>query len=470
MGIGGPGPASPTSAAPPTVPLKPSLSSLAQRAHLVQPFSAPRPPSERDSKADSVVSQSDANEPKKPKSKLSALASSRASMLSRTSSSYTETADSGSVVTYPPLRPSSDSVISLTSEESTGTGLSSMSSHVRRAIQTALDLEAIELPPSPLPGPTVAVSKTLPGPPVTSQRSHAPTSPPAISTPTPPASSAIDVASSTRRPGAESRPMSKLAQLAQAKAQQGQQSSLSLKPKQVKSEAVGFGITVPKSHTEYLTPIVNGPTATTAITTTYQTLGSLAQSKHSSKVLSQDIGMFASKSSRAGGELKQSKLAMKSQRISKQIESDTEPEPILAVLDHPMFTLQSARSRALPSTFASLLIDDDELSVDRQRGSASRAKESARTQEHRTLIDKSRRRTRKRHDVPPAPPSTGSSRGFAFDVPSPDDIVFNARRGTSLAPRSLPTSTHHPPSTSSGPAPGSSSTASLPSRTSVQQS
>lgn len=182
--------------------------------------------------------------------------------------------------------------------------------------------------------------------------------------------------------------------------------------------------------------------------------------------------MFAPKASPStGNELKQSKLAMKSRRVPKPADSETEPEPILAALDHPMFAPESVRSRALPSAFASLLIDDDELSFrDHRKAVDDARKESRQTQEHRTIIEKPRRRTHKRHDIPPPPASTGSSQGFAFDVPSPDDIVFNARRGTSLAQRSLSTSTHAPQSISSGAASrSSSSTLRLPSRTPVQQ-
>src|SRR5258708_32579838 len=67
------------------------------------------------------------------------------------------------------------------------------------------------------------------------------------------------------------RPACKLAKLAQAKSKQGGSGA----PKPNAASSTTPSTLVGTSHTEYLTPIANGPTATTAITTSYQTLGNL---------------------------------------------------------------------------------------------------------------------------------------------------------------------------------------------------
>lgn len=461
-----PPPVSPISAAPPTVPSKTSLSSLARKAREAQ-LTPAQAIANAYTQATNAKAQSPSSEPKKPKSKLSALASSRASLSSKSTTSYSETVDSGSVLTYPPLRPTTESVVSFSPTETSATGDSSMSSHVRRAIQTAIDLEAIGTSAPSVPDPTTVSS--IPPTPAPKSPVPVPSSPPAA--PSPVLTAPVLPATATppsRATEPKSRPTSKLAQLAQAKAQQSQQSPLAMKAKQMRSE--GPGLAVHKSHTEYLVPIVNGPTATTAITTTYQTLGSLAQHKRSSSSTTQGVEMYASKASRDAAEPRQSKLAMKSRRAPKT-ELEPDDEPVLAALDLPMFSSDAPRTRALPSAFAALLIDDEAPPRGKSAGSKDK-KESTLTQEHRTIVEKPRKRTHKRHEVPPPPTSTTSSQGFAFDVPSPDDVVFNARRGTSLGGRSLSASTHPQSTASSGgsAASRSTSTTPLPIRTSVRLS
>jgi hypothetical protein len=336
-----------------------------------------------------------------------------------------------------------------------------MSSHVRRAIQTALELEADEASAPRRTTSTDVISKfpsIAPAPPPKSPaQSHQAASPP------PPPIPPSVTAHTTHSAETKSRHTSKLAQLAQAKAQQGQRSWAS-KAQATKFDAPGF--TIHKSHTEYLTPIVNGPTATTAITTTYQTLGSLAQPKRSESSLAQGVEMFAPKASRGPGETKLSKLAMKSRSLHKPVDFESEPELALLPLDQPMFTSLPSRARASPSAFASLLVEEN-LQDDDRRAAGKQRKDSRLTEERRSITEKPRRRTHKRREVPPA--STSSSQSFAFDVPSPDDIVFNARRGTSLAPRSMSTSTHLPQSTAPSTTSRSSSATPLPIRTSVQR-
>lgn len=140
-------------------------------------------------------------------------------------------------------------------------------------------------------------------------------------------------------------------------------------------------------------------------------------------------------------EPKRSKLALKSRRAHEKPAYETPADedfhdfgftPPLS----PMFLPKTTRSRALPSAFASLLVDDRLTSYDSEgkgthkhkgerredikhidaSGTVSALSDLAETPKHR-----------------PQSSSPASPKRFAFDVPSPDDIVLNARRGTSLA-------------------------------------
>lgn len=384
--------------------------------------------------------------PQPPKrSKLATLASSRASTISSSRSSALETT---SILTYPALRPSTESRLSYasrattakpplseTSEKSLTEGIlassekssssikppstttSSMSSHVRRAIRTAMELEGhghettSEAQGKDL-SETSSISTVKPAEPVPNGISDSPVIP--------------------GEPSTKSRPQSKLAKLAQAKAN----ASVPLIPKSVPSSVPAH---LPKPHTEYLTPIANGATATTAITTSYQTLRSLSTS-HGPPPVSL-VQMPAS-------EARQSKLAQKVKRgknkpsshSSATDDEGTSPSP------SPLFRSKSSRSRASPSAFASLLLSDpltspeakdkhsktprygrEELNlVDVYQTSCSRSRS--------TLdLDPNRRSQRSRTKLDSPDLSVRSA--FAFDVPSPDDVVFNARRGTSLVQR-----------------------------------
>ncbi|KZT72702.1 hypothetical protein DAEQUDRAFT_722865 [Daedalea quercina L-15889] len=413
------------------------------------------------------------------KSKLSSLATSRSSLRSSASSvsSRTYTSDDGdeSLVTYPNLRPSAASMMSFANDPddaSTVTGTSSMSSHVRRAIATALELEAvdraageatphvqetaveqpspaptrIEIPSPPPSQPSHAQTPKLPrriSPAVTATRELSlvqPVSPPPRDTPQSPMS-----------PQMTGKQPSKLAMLAQAKAAQ-QQGPWMPKSKKQAAVPVNTPSVLNKTHTEYLQPIANGATATTAITTSYQTLGSLMSRDRS--VLPPSIppvprtpDVLSPRSSGAK-EAKPSKLAMKSKAAQRRAEREPEPVPeetSTAPLS-PLFSPQVTRSRASPSAFASLLIDDAALTTREDtdsrhsgRSGSSSSQSRASSSHHgstRSRSDKSKRSSKRDSLLPPAP-ELASLRGFAFDVPSPDDVVFNARRGTSLAPRSV---------------------------------
>ncbi|KAI0698633.1 hypothetical protein BC835DRAFT_648554 [Cytidiella melzeri] len=416
----------------PSVLSKPSLRSLVQKSDSKSSLStirataaAPRSPQQTQAPV--------GNDANRPKSKLSALASSRSSVSSR--SSALSTIKAGSVATYPHLRPSSDSVMLPDDTRSSVTSSSSMSSHVRRAIETALQLEEVGSTPRAktrdlaepvsraISGMKAPISKALP-PVVTSSvkpPSANPSSPLLPSQPSDPQSPAA----SEHKPR-----VSKLAQLAQAKAQQSQgQGSWMPKPKRPASETPG--LMIQNSHTEYLTPIANGPTATTAITTTYQSLASLARPSRSDPAAKDTVHMFSAKHARAPVESKSSKLVMKSQKGHKSLEPEElgpVPDDALSALDLPMFNPRNLQS---------------------PKSSRAHTKESVRAREHREVVEKPRRRSHKRNEVPPPSHSGPFLKGFAFDVPSPDDVVSSARRGTSLAHRSSSTTTPVPPSTAS---------------------
>ncbi|CCM03373.1 uncharacterized protein FIBRA_05503 [Fibroporia radiculosa] len=466
------------------------------------------------------------------RSKLSTLASSRSSTRSslstRSDASAADTVSDATVYTYPFLRPTSASIMSF--DRDSTTSASSMSSHVRRAIQTALELEAVDRaesveqsrgrlsPPMAFPKKTSSVESpqplgavTSPPPPrladlsqqpgptslsqvtksTTTQSEKFPTSPelprstPQLLSPTnplqslapsvprlPSASPPRSVASPhvsapelptipnvmrmPTSPPSQGRQPTKLAMLAQAKAQQGRWIP---KPKKTVDSASEPALILHKSHTQYFDPIANGPTATTAITTSYQSLSSLltpAQSALPPSIVPpvRNTTEQSIKPTRTGNESKQSKLAMKSKTALKKPELDTSANEAQPVVQHPMFVPQGSRTRASPSAFASLLTDDAPLITLEEKGHSSKGKGVERSGVHVEDLQlattsegsKPRRHShRKRDSVLPSAPELSPTSGFAFDVPSPDDVVFNARRGTSLAPRSLTASSSAPP-------------------------
>lgn len=367
------------------------------------------------------------------------------------------------MATFPMLRPASASILSIDRDDSSTTGSSSMSSHVRRAIQTALELEAVDRA-GPAEEPQRDSTVQGPSPVQESSPVGTPTRTAPISQISPddtvhPVPVVMRVPTTPTSPGVQGRQPSKLAMLAQAKAQQGH---WTLKAKKASAVPSNSALSLHKSHTEYLAPIANGPTATTAITTSYQTFGSLLSSAQSalppSVLPSAKTGdALAPKPGRVIAESRQSKLAMK----SKSAQRKPEPEPIAAQssIGHPLFSSKATRTRALPSAFASLLIDDIPVLTSEDKSGASKGKgrrDGMRTKEHPTASVPSREKPdipkrsthRERKRLPPSPPLS-PLRGFAFDIPSPDDVVFNARRGTLLAPRSGSTTSYLPRSTPS---------------------
>lgn len=371
-------------------------------------------------------------------SKLSMLANSRASTRSSRSSDLETT----SVLTYPALRPTAESRLSfatttkppptektLPSIKAPSTTPSSMSVHVKQAIQTALELEAHDRERAARLSPKSELSAASKASSVATVKPTVPHSPPrADVTPNLPIV--------RQEPEAKARPQSKLAALAQAKAS----ANTSLMPKLPKSPPSSPPKELPKPRTQFFTPIANGATATTAITTSYQSLQSLSRPQ---------AGEPASLVQMPGAEPKQSKLAKK---VKKQSEKPQPTPPdddtdSRVIIPSPLFIPKPTNPRASPSAFASLLLDDPltpSSPEDKDTHSANKygrevpklvkVYEASHSESHSSLgLSQSQRHKSSRPRA--APPGMKMNSGFAFDVPSPDDIVFNARRGTSLAHR-----------------------------------
>ncbi|KAG1715972.1 hypothetical protein ID866_1196 [Astraeus odoratus] len=393
------------------------------------------------------------------RSKLATLASSRASTISSTRESDLETT---SILTYPALRPAPESRLSFLSRATTprppsseasdvsektikgiappsskssesvrppSTTVSSMSSHVRRAIQTAMDLEAHDRQASPKTHDresplkvhdrdTTPKSQTK-----TISEVSVSTAKPEVYAPV--VAGSVSDSPSRNEPSAKARPQSKLAKLAQAKAN----AAVPLIPKSIPPTSA---VPLPKPHTEYFTPIANGATATTAITTSYQTLHSLSASQ-----MAQSVPLVQMPTS----ETRQSKLAMKVKKAQIKASSHssaTEDEGSI-LSPPPLFLPKSSPSRASPSAFASLLLDDPLTSPeakDRHSKTPRYGREElnlvdvyqASHSQSRTTLESSLEGQSKRSRTKLTSPDLSIRSGFAFDVPSPDDIVYSARR------------------------------------------
>ncbi|KAF8076073.1 hypothetical protein FPV67DRAFT_396515 [Lyophyllum atratum] len=387
--------------------------------------------------------------PPPKQSKLSLLASSRASSASTRSESSRASgiALTGSVKTFPALRPSANSArppnsaapsrISSSRPSSSQMGeneeyfrppsttTSSMTSHVRRAIQTAMDLEAVDEADTPKVAskvpPTIPSSRS-------SSRAETPTQPqshpqsPALlrSSPSPAPS---NVPTHAYREVDTFRPPSKLALLAQAKTNANR------------------GPKVQKPVTEYLIPTANGPTATTAITTSYQTLYTLTDPTRSQVIPAQHVVPLGTAPPHQ--EVKRSKLAAKIRKAhEKQYTPSSVEEEVITPPVSPMFYPKSSvHVRASPSAFASLLVEESLISLeDKDKDRTSRRRDK----EHRQKVEaalsgsdaspeRRKHRSRKHRHEGPSVPDFSPPLGFKFDNPSPDDIVLHARRGTALA-------------------------------------
>ncbi|KAJ4472184.1 hypothetical protein J3R30DRAFT_3709634 [Lentinula aciculospora] len=490
-------PDSQSSVVPPPPPSKPMKQSspVKQTSSHVQQLSSSTPPFQ------SPVKQS----------KLAQLASSRASTRTKSSASLgTET--TGSIKPYLAHRPDSHqppSTISSSTSTSTSTALpvpppgqrrflgvsssslsgstatpassplerrdhsrdnisslpSSTSLDVRKALDAALELEALDR--------ELATSRTRRKPlrekPTEPSQPHTPTRPAA---PTP-SKAAAGIPSSPSTPQS-TRPPSKLALLTQAKAQNAEAHKAITKSLRAKPPPPNH---LPPEHTEYLTPIANGSSVTTAITTSYQTLYSLTdptrpQATEAPFVVPLTVpnyfeGAASSRSSNASASVTKppSKLALKAKKAqeknsvpSHSMVTDLELETIMVP---SIFSPKSSRSSALPSAFASVLVDDDLINSSQVNAGASRRKSQGKQSvvaSERTEVSVTPDMLHTYHKQRRIAPSLGTpttASSFAFDGPSPDDIVFNARRGTTLAQRkdrkdiSSPSSTTHRKSSTS---------------------
>lgn len=396
------------------------------------------------------------------KSKLASLASSRLSIAASSlpgSSRDDGTELSGSIKTFPALRPSlselapstvspslhsksptasSASSVSAQDAPSQGTGVSEMTAQVQKAIQAALQLEAMDKSVTPSENPKLTLAQPQSPPPAkgiplrslrsvrsTPQqspklslqfqpasegfRSPSPSTPkaaPPVTTPKSLAPSLTPTAETPRDPTSPAKPKSKLALLAQQKVSANQAPKL------------------PAPKTEYLVPTANGATATTAITTSYQSLFSLTDPKRPAFIPKLDVAPLPTA---AATQVKRtSKLAMKVKKVGEKSTVRTpveEPEEPTASLS-PIFQ-DTSRSRASPSAFASVLMRDDLMLFKPIRRSKSERRSGSGGFESRPTSHVRKSEAIVSNLTPPS--------AFAFDSPSPDDIVFNARRGTALA-------------------------------------
>ena len=437
----------------------------------------------------------------RPQSKLSKLASARASSASNKSeSSKTSQASArlpseparsqlasrvqswSTVDTAPPSLPSKPQ------SRSTSASLpSSTSSHVRRAIDAAMQLEDMldmeqaskkSTPTKPASvtssssssrTPTIHQLPTSPGSRSSTSSvsrqstiSKRPTSPESKSTssvsrqstisqrPTSPESkstSSVSRQSSVSKPSvppesktstrsssiSSAKQPSKLALLAQAKAEakRSQRPPTEVRLQELMETPLSnHRPTLPESSTEYVTPIANGPTVTTALTTTYHSLYSLTEPGRPPVSPAQHVVQVHEVPPPEVG--KKSKLAMKIKKAHDRHEYVAAPaEEYQPPSIPPIFTSKDASGRAHPSAFASLLVDPWTVSYD----------DGGRHSDH----DMFRRRSKKHSDrsTPKVSKSLASDGPQAFDFtsPSPDDIVFNARKGTNLVPRKSTSST-----------------------------
>lgn len=220
---------------------------------------------------------------------------------------------------------------------------------------------------------------------------------------------------------------SKLALLAQAKA-----SSPIPKPSQPKV------LGPPHAHTEYLRPTSNTSVMTTAITTYIQTPDNMLALSRAELPPSYPPPLSSS-ASQTGS--KMSKLAAKSKKSQFKATStssdaiDVQPSSMLI---NPIYRGDfRGSSRALPSAFASILVDENLNLMDRK----------GHTDSSMDLDEKQRRKAAKLALLPSHLTPSSHSSNLAFNGPSPDDIVMNARHGTAFGKRTSLKSSSSQPST-----------------------
>jgi hypothetical protein len=422
---------------PPVIPVQ--VFKTPHQKRLLTPVDKPLPdlPPPSEPRRSLVESHAPSDHPRKSNLSdiaRSRVASSKASSISRSSRLSSSTLATSSVRTYPALRPSSQSELSFAEGEGS---ISANSSMVRHAIRTAMDQEAADRSAI---SPRKRDQEVQHDSTATSSSSSKSTAKP-ISEMRDGSPNMFYTAVESPVLSSSERPASKLKKIAEAKSKRG--SGL---PKLNTVSSPSPSTLVGTSHTEYITPIANGPTATTAITTSYQTLGNLlspAQSALPPSFPPTGHNLLSPSSP----EPRQSKLVMKARKPHLKPGSSTEEDIAhIPVPVHTMFKPEGKRSRASPSTFASILLDGFPLTSDEDKGHRK---------ERREKLPRERRRGHDRTTTSSLDGSTVNAKPsshkhnssavkaanmplaplgpFAFDVPSPDDAVFNARRGTSLA-------------------------------------
>lgn len=319
-----------------------------------------------------------------------------------------------------------------------------MTAHVKKAIQAALQLEEIDKtdvkperpkltlaqPQSPPPAKGVPL-RTLQAaselsarrPPQLTTSQHSRPAPESPKLPSPPKPSLSTIAvikpqaptqmqaptqtEEVKSDVSSGKPMSKLAKLAQQKV------TANKAPK------------LPPPKTEYLVPTANGGTATTAITTSYQSFFSLTDPKRPSYTPKLDVVPIATAST--AQPVRTSKLALKVKKAGERPAAKPAVEEHAETIATPVSPIfqSTTRSRAPPSAFASVLMREDLVMY--KPSKKSKMKESDRRNRTEEL------NARHTNETGGIVPNFVPSSGFAFDSPSPDDLVFNARRGTSLS-------------------------------------
>lgn len=222
-------------------------------------------------------------------------------------------------------------------------------------------------------------------------------------------------------------PTSKLALLAQARAAKREHTSRRIQ----KPKVLG----PPYATTEYITPETDDSSMTTAITTYSQSLDNMVPLSRAKLPPSYppegDALDVAVK--------KQSKLAMKARKPPKKTPEQEALENaeraaaqfLRSRMEDPLYQYASGNAAAFPSSFAALLVDDSKrVKEEKARAKAEAKAERARQREEERM----RRRQRKEALLPMhlLNPTVLKETAFAFDVPSPDDVVMDARRGTAL--------------------------------------
>ena len=377
-----------SSKSPPVIPVQVFKTPKRLLTPVDKPLPDLPPPSEPRRSRSLVESHAPLDHPRKSNLSdiaRSRVASSKASSISQSSRMSSSTLATSSVRTYPVLRPSSQSELSLIEEEGS---ISANSSMVRHAIRTAMDQEIAD---RSVLSPQKRDNEVKQDPTTTSSSSSKSTAKP-ISEMRDGSPNMFYTAAESPVLSSSERPASKLAKMAQAKSKRG--SGL---PKLNTASSPSPSTLVGTSHTEYITPIANGPTATTAITTSYQTLGNLlspAQSALPPSFPPAEHNVLSPSST----EPRQSKLVMKARKPHLKPGSSTEEDIAhVPVPVHTMFKPEGKRSRASPSTFASILLDGFPLTSDEDKGHRK---------ERREKLPRERRRGHDRTTTSPLDDST----------------------------------------------------------------